>query len=303
MTLKVIVKFGGSVVTYKHHVEPTIDEAAIQGLVDTLRAWRATHPDVPLCLVHGAGSYGHPQCRQYGLREGSGHHPDLRLGVAVVRTALAQLREHLLRALVAAGLPAVAVPVWGAWETEGGGQGRILRDNTHDIDELASKGFIPVLHGDLVTDTRQGVAVLSGDTIISHLCGALPSVTTVVFLTDVDGVFTKDPKEPGAIHVREVLIGPLGEVQRIRTREDALQTDEEMMTFHTPSDDVTGAMETKFGAAAKAARAGADVYIASAANPGWPVLLNPSQKPSSDFAFTWIHSANNRDSASADPPS
>ena len=71
---------------------------------------------------------------------------------------------------------------------------------------IATRGWIPLLHGDVVTDTHQGVAILSGDTIIHELCRHIPSLKRAVFLTDVDGVFDHDPAEPGARRIAEVRV-------------------------------------------------------------------------------------------------
>jgi len=34
------------------------------------------------------------------------------------------------------------------------------------LEELVSEGFVPVIHGDMVTDDETGCAILSADTIL-----------------------------------------------------------------------------------------------------------------------------------------
>ena len=63
---------------------------------------------------------------------------------------------------------------------------------------------MPLVHGDAVLDDAQGVAILSGDIWMVELAREL-GAKSAVFITDVDGVFTKPPTEPDAELVREIL--------------------------------------------------------------------------------------------------
>jgi hypothetical protein len=54
-----------------------------------------------------------------------------------------------------------------------------------------------VLHGDCVLDTALGCTVLGGDTLMETLATELRP-RRVVFLTDVEGVFTHPPHLPEA---------------------------------------------------------------------------------------------------------
>ena len=55
-------------------------------------------------------------------------------------------------------------------------------------------GLVPVLSGDMVFDSALGGSVCSGDQVISCLSSKL-KISRVVFATDVDGIFTADPKK------------------------------------------------------------------------------------------------------------
>lgn len=61
-----------------------------------------------------------------------------------------------------------------------------------------------MVHGDCVLDERLGCTILGGDAITETLAAHLRP-RRVVFLTNVDGVFTKPPHMPGA-HL--VQVGP-----------------------------------------------------------------------------------------------
>jgi isopentenyl phosphate kinase len=67
-------------------------------------------------------------------------------------------------------------------------------------------GLIPVLHGDACLYGSRGAGILSGDTVM-EMIGRAPWVSRAIFLTDVDGVFTKDPKsDPSAQLLQEIAV-------------------------------------------------------------------------------------------------
>ncbi|KAH8070992.1 hypothetical protein JL720_11606 [Aureococcus anophagefferens] len=68
-----------------------------------------------------------------------------------------------------------------------------------DALRLADAGFTPVLHGDAVLDDAQRHR--AGDALLRRCAADLAArgrLAAVCFLTDVDGVFTRPPAEPGA---------------------------------------------------------------------------------------------------------
>jgi hypothetical protein len=68
---------------------------------------------------------------------------------------------------------------------------------------------MPVLHGDCVFDAQLGVTILSGDTIMRGLAQALQP-RYCVFLTDVAGLYSKPPEQPGAQLIAAVQVAPDG---------------------------------------------------------------------------------------------
>ncbi|CAL1152393.1 unnamed protein product [Cladocopium goreaui] len=89
--------------------------------------------------------------------------------------------------------------------------------------------------------TRQGVAILSGDVWMVELCREL-GAKSAVFVTDVDGVFTKPPSEAGAELVPEILLDNKGELE-LRG-----------VSMNTASHDVTGGLKAKLESAADVLR-------------------------------------------------
>jgi isopentenyl phosphate kinase len=60
------------------------------------------------------------------------------------------------------------------------------------VRRLMNSGVVPVLYGDVVLSGKEP-KVLSGDDIVWYLTKSL-SLRKVIFVTDVDGVYDKDPK-------------------------------------------------------------------------------------------------------------
>ncbi len=74
-------------------------------------------------------------------------------------------------------------------------------------------GLVPVLHGDACIDiTEKVTGILSGDTLFTYLCHHFRP-THAVFITDVDGVFTSPPSNPGSELIMEILIDHSGKLK------------------------------------------------------------------------------------------
>ena len=61
-----LVKWGGSLITDKAAAKPTPQRERIAALAAAIAA-----SDAPAVLVHGAGSFGHPLAKRFGLAQGS----------------------------------------------------------------------------------------------------------------------------------------------------------------------------------------------------------------------------------------
>jgi len=113
--------------------------------------------------------------------------------------------------------------------THGGNEYNGVTLLIQSIRETLSAGLVPVIHGDaglygkyrdhISRDHHQSMSagILSGDTLV-EIIATHPlmneCISKTVFLKDVDGVYTKDPKVcPDAVLVRNIFIDPInGEV-------------------------------------------------------------------------------------------
>ena len=219
-----------------------------------------------------AGSFGHPQAREYGVAAGLPDGPGgpaalaaegaaaerLARGFVVTRSAVRRLNVLVVEALVDQGLPAVGLsPCDAGWQTNGrkwdGESGAAA------VRRLLQAGLLPVIHGDVVFDSLLGATILSGDTIVSELAAHLrPS--RAVFLTNVPGVFDAPPERPGARRVGRIQIAADGSWAADGGGAEGL----EIGGAEAGAADTTGGMRAKVSEAAGVARAGVPVLICRA---------------------------------------
>ncbi len=153
-----ILKIGGSVITRKEGYEE-VNERAIE---EICYAIAENHRN--LILIHGAGSFGHPQVKRFGLNSP--------IAIAKIHNACVRLNEFFCRKLIDHGVPAVGLhPMSCSYEL---------------IPRMLEKSLLPVLHGDVNSDFR----IVSGDEIAVFLSN-LFNATRLGFATNVDGVFVK----------------------------------------------------------------------------------------------------------------
>jgi isopentenyl phosphate kinase len=181
-----VVKLGGSVLTRKRERE-SLRPKVLARLAEEL-----SEAPGPLVVLHGAGSFGHPDARRFHLAEppvGEGISAERRRGAAIVSREVRRLHAAVLHALVDAGL--------NPWSVPGSMVGRNRSGVLDDLDpapfaDALAAGVTPVSFGDVVRDDAWGFSILSADTIAVELARELPA-RTVLFVSDVGGVF-----EPGA---------------------------------------------------------------------------------------------------------
>lgn len=180
----VILKLGGSVITVKE--EPlTPDLPTINRLAGEI----AKASPRSVIIVHGGGSFGHPIASKYKIKEGY-RSPDQLVGFSKTRQAMTVLNKLFLDALLRRNIPAVSIQPSACIVTE---NGRISYFELSPVEKLLDLGFMPILYGDAVLDTRTGFTILSGDQLISSLAINLDANAIIVGV-DVDGLYTDDPK-------------------------------------------------------------------------------------------------------------
>ena len=96
----------------------------------------------------------------------------------------------ICEAFIKEGLPVIALPASSFMTAS---SKRITQGNLNLFKRYLSKGFIPIIYGDVVLDEDVEFCVISGDQLIQYLAINL-NPDKVVLGTDVDGVYNKNPK-------------------------------------------------------------------------------------------------------------
>ncbi|XP_067650128.1 uncharacterized protein [Haliotis asinina] len=192
-----VVKLGGSAITNKNELEvlkqAELDKAAL--LIE-----ECVKKNMICVVVHGAGSFGHHQAKQYKVNSGfvlleAEEAHTARMGFCQTHKSVAKLNTLVVNSLIQHNIAAVPCSPCSSWVTS---NKKVVSTGLETLSHLLDAGFIPVMHGDTVRDTNIGGCILSGDTIIKTLCDVF-TVKHVVFLTDVDGIYDRPPDQTGAV--------------------------------------------------------------------------------------------------------
>ncbi|MGA8543105.1 MAG: isopentenyl phosphate kinase [Thermoplasmata archaeon] len=240
----VIVKLGGSVITRKREVERVRPKVLAR-----LAAEISGEKDRRVIVLHGAGSFGHPGAKRFGLARAplpSESVGERARGAAIVATEVRRLHLLVLRALVRAGASPASVPVATHARNR---EGKLVAFDSSPFSESLGRGLLPVSFGDVVPDERWGASILSADTIAEQLVGPLRP-ERVVFVSDVPGVLEGSPRG------RRTVATELSEsvVAALRPGADAV--------------DVTGGIRGKAETMLRIAGAGADAGLISGLTDG-----------------------------------
>ena len=174
-----ILKLGGSVLTKKHGFMEA-DTASIAKLASIVgKAYKAGVRD--LIIVHGAGSFGHAPVIKYKLNNGVKTKKQT-WACALTHSACSHFSSHVTDALIKEGVPAMSVPPADIARSK---NRRIVFMDRKVVFAHIKAGYIPVLFGDMIPDSKLGCSVCSGDQIVAYF-GKYAS--RVIMATNVDGV-------------------------------------------------------------------------------------------------------------------
>ena len=197
MTNVILLKIGGSVLTDKGR-ESTLREDNLRKVARQIADTKSS----PLILVHGAGSFGHPQVVKYLSKGFSGS------GMWKTHCAVRSLNTAFIDALQSQSAAALPIHPLNSVTLDAG---RITHFDTNALELMLNNNIIPVLHGDVVMDRLDGFNILSGDQIIAFLAQKIHPKKIGVG-TDVDGIMYRDKKlthlRPGELEkYRDGIIG------------------------------------------------------------------------------------------------
>jgi isopentenyl phosphate kinase len=187
--VELIVKIGGSAVTNKREAHQLASKDKFDSVIEQIS--RVYKRGTGMILCHGAGSFGHIEAREYGL----GHGDASPLGVAATHAAVSRLSWYIVDSLVLRGVPAVSVgPLSHSIRSGATGEDE---DIAVTAAQMLQRGLVPVFHGDAVYGRLGRTQVISADELVYVLAtsSVLSGVRRAVFVSDVDGLYTKNPHE------------------------------------------------------------------------------------------------------------
>jgi isopentenyl phosphate kinase len=189
MSKTVVIKIGGSVVTYKQRTGLYIRRSSISSVASEIKSSQNADSRLRVVIVHGAGTAGHQLAKKYNLTKGTVGDVEKNKAALSIQRALQKLNGIIVSELSAGGLMAMSVHTASVIKQSNGNVSKFLFDA---VDGVVSRGFIPVMYGDMVVDHKLGMSVCSGD-IIAMMLAKRYHAEKIIFASDVNGIYDKDP--------------------------------------------------------------------------------------------------------------
>jgi isopentenyl phosphate kinase len=208
------LKLGGSIITDKSGKEAP-DLPLIQRLAAEIAEARVAQPDLALVVGHGSGSFGHHYAALYGVHQGLAAAADW-FGFAHTAAAALRLNRIVVDALIAARVPALSLQPSATLLAAGRS---IAAWHTEAISRALNHQLVPIIHGDVAFDSKQGSAIISTEALLAHLALQTELRPSRIILVGEDAVYTADPRsdplaEPipliNAANLSDVLAGAGG---------------------------------------------------------------------------------------------
>ncbi len=243
----VIIKLGGSVITYKKSNQKKISRKNLDRLSEEIAS--AQRKDgFKLIVIHGAGSFGHIIAKKFKLREGFRNKAQIG-AVADLKHDLEKLNLAVTGSLKNNSLNVLPLHPSSLWKLE---EGALKSIDIRVIENCLHFGFSPVLYGDILTDGKKGFGIISGDSIVFHLAKILKPYRIVIG-TDVDGLFDRDPQ-----------LHPNARLLRVASSSDV----KDLSIKGSSAIDITGGMRGKMNELLKLAELDLESHIINISKPG-----------------------------------
>ena len=180
-------KLGGSVITDKDQVS-TPRPHVIERLAGEIRAALDTDPSLRILLGHGSGSFGHVTAQKYHVRQGIGDQDDW-WGYAETGATASQLNRIVTDTFIRCHVPVVSIQPSASAQACGGD---LVSMDDRAVREALRHGLVPLVHGDVAFDSKQGCTIISTEAIFAYLAHRLRPAR-LILVGEVDGVYDRDP--------------------------------------------------------------------------------------------------------------
>jgi isopentenyl phosphate kinase len=184
----VFLKLGGSLITDKSKPQ-TPRLPVLRRLIQEIKQAREARPNLKIILGHGSGSFGHMPASKYRTVRGVFTQKD-RKGFLEVWHAARKLNELVLKECENAGLPMFNFPPSAGVITT---KRSIIAWNIQPIQQAIQEGYIPLIFGDAILDTRLHGTILSTEELFNFLVKKMKP-SRILLAGIEEGVFADFPK-------------------------------------------------------------------------------------------------------------
>lgn len=188
MKKAILIKLGGSVITDKER--PFVArKQAIRRLGKEIKSAQA-ESGFKIILSHGGGSFPHVFAAEYQTQRGY-RGPKSRKGLSLVADAAIRINRIVMAELLALGLPVVSFSPASFIYAENRQTAKFLSD---PFLRALALGFIPVVYGDIVFDSKKGFCIFSGEKTLNLIASILRKTIKmkIIYCVDTDGVYNQE---------------------------------------------------------------------------------------------------------------
>ena len=182
----IILKLGGSVITYKNISPPKSNIEALSRIADEMKI--SSNPKI---VVLGGGAHGHQAAHKYGYGSLETSNTMRLAGIPEIRHNMSMLALEVESSLTNSGIPSVVLSPFSFVKMN---NGIISEFPLEIIQKSIDAGITVILHGDVCFDSVLGSSILSGDTLVVFLAQEL-TTSSILIGTNVDGIFEENPND------------------------------------------------------------------------------------------------------------
>lgn len=157
----ILIKLGGSAITYKSlRKKPNL--STISYLCDEIKSF-ISNEKTPVIISHGQGSYAHYPAKRYGIKNGLNQR-DSQYGLGLTRLECIELNKILLEHLLKRKIAATTIQPFSIMTSRNGKLQNVFLET---IINCLDEEIIPILHGDVISDSKKGCTIFSGETVLN----------------------------------------------------------------------------------------------------------------------------------------
>lgn len=204
----IVLKLGGSSITNKKENKFEMNYSVLDRCAQEIKNALEKNSDLNIILVCGVGPFGHTNVKKYNLN-GKIETDEQEKGVEKTKQDCKYVGEETAKSLEKIGVKTKLIFGTNICVQN---ERKVVSFNLNEYKKCLNEGIIPITTGTMVLDESFKWSVMSGDQVIAQTAKNL-CPKKVLIGTDVDGIFTADPKtNPSAELIENITKENLEEV-------------------------------------------------------------------------------------------